>query len=182
MKKERLLSHIETFLGDIILGINDGLVSILGFVSGAYGAIENNLLVFITGIAATLAAALSMASGVYLARKSEQEFQKNRFDAPLVLGTAVQAGMATGLGFLIFSLFPLLPYLLLSGFQAFVVSIVFTLLALFFAGATKTFITKEKNRWLLRGIEMMLIGSVTALISYITGVWIGKIAGISFKL
>lgn len=174
--KSSFLKHVENYLGDIILGINDGLVSILGFVAGAYGAIANNLLVFITGVAATVAAALSMGAAVYLARKSEQELQQSFENTT---GPALRAGGATGIAFIIFSLFPLLPYLLLSGFSAFMTSIVLTLLALFAAGALKTLITKEYKKWFIRGLEMMLIGATTALISYGVGIWIAGVTGIS---
>lgn len=174
--KHSLFKHVENYLGDIILGINDGLVSILGFVAGAYGAVENNLLVFITGVAATVAAALSMGSAVYLARKSENELQKN-FDN--TTGPALRAGSATGIAFIVFSFFPLLPYLLVSGFNAFVISIVLTLLALFAAGSLKTLITKEYTKWFIRGLEMMIIGATTAFISYGVGIWIAGVTGVS---
>jgi len=109
--KHTFLRHAENYLGDIILGINDGLVSILGFVAGAYGAIENNALVFVTGVAATLAAALSMAAAVYLARKSERELKRDHKKTTL---SAIKAGSATAVAFTIFSLFPLLPYLVIA--------------------------------------------------------------------
>lgn len=177
--KNTLLKHVEDYLGDIILGINDGLVSILGFVAGAYGAVQNNALVFITGVAATVAAALSMGAAVYLARKSEKELQNHQESHTL---PALKAGSATALAFILFSIFPLLPYLLFTGRKAFVISIVLTLLALFAAGSLKTTITKEYHNWFFRGFEMMLIGASTALISYGVGVWIGDITGISLTL
>lgn len=174
--RHSLLRHVETYLGDIILGVNDGLVSILGFVAGAYGAVENSILVFITGVAATVAAALSMATAVYLARKSEQELKKNHHHATM---PAIKAGSATAIAFILFSLFPLLPYLLISGVYAFSISIILTLLALFAAGAFKTLVTKEHEKWLFRGFEMMVIGALTALISYLVGLWIGDVTGVS---
>lgn len=67
-------SPLGRILGPIVLGANDGLVSILGFVTGAYGAIENNLLVFLTGLIATVAAAISMGAGVFLLGRAEREF------------------------------------------------------------------------------------------------------------
>lgn len=177
-QEHAILQHAKDYLGDIILGVNDGLVSILGFVAGAYGAIENNLLVFITGVAATVAAALSMAAAVYLARKSEQELRKEKHPT----ASALRAGVATAIAFIFFSLFPLLPYLLVSGIQAFIVSIALTLGALFAAGALKTIITQEHTKWFLRGLEMMLIGATTALISYGVGVWIGNLTQLSVPI
>lgn len=177
--KHSLLKHVEDYLGDIVLGINDGLVSILGFVAGAYGAVQNNTLVFITGVAASVAAALSMGTAVYLARKSERELQSHEISHTL---PAIKAGSATAIAFIFFALFPLLPYLLVSGSPAFITSIILTLLALFAAGALKTLITKEYHHWFFRGFEMMLIGAITALISYGVGVWIGQVTGISLSM
>ena len=45
-KGEYTPSGIGRYLGEMVLGANDGLVSILGFVAGAYGATQNNFLVF----------------------------------------------------------------------------------------------------------------------------------------
>jgi VIT1/CCC1 family predicted Fe2+/Mn2+ transporter len=178
-KKPSFFIHVETFLGDIVLGINDGLVSILGFVAGAYGAIENNLLVFITGVAATVAAALSMGAAVYLARKSEKELKRDHVNTTI---PAVKAGFATAIAFILFSLFPLLPYILISGFSAFVTSIILTLFALFAAGALKTLITREYEKWFIRGLEMMAIGAITALISYGVGLWISSVTGMGLAI
>lgn len=58
---------------DIILGINDGLVSILLLVAGVVGGGLNNQQVLLTGIAGALAGAISMAAGEYLATKSQAE-------------------------------------------------------------------------------------------------------------
>lgn len=58
---------------DIVLGINDGLVSTLLLVAGVVGGGLDNDQVLLTGIAGALAGAVSMAAGEYLATKSQQE-------------------------------------------------------------------------------------------------------------
>jgi VIT1/CCC1 family predicted Fe2+/Mn2+ transporter len=58
---------------DIILGINDGLVSTLLLVAGVVGGGLNNQQVLLTGIAGALAGAISMGAGEYLATKSQTE-------------------------------------------------------------------------------------------------------------
>ncbi len=66
------------WVGDAIYGINDGLGSIFGIVSGVSGAtLGNSHFVLIAGLAGMIASALSMGSGAYLAAKSEREI----FDA-----------------------------------------------------------------------------------------------------
>lgn len=58
---------------DIVLGINDGLVSTLLLVAGVVGGGLDNQQVLLTGVAGALAGAVSMAAGEYLATKSQQE-------------------------------------------------------------------------------------------------------------
>jgi VIT1/CCC1 family predicted Fe2+/Mn2+ transporter/rubrerythrin len=67
-------SHTAGWIGDAIYGVNDGLGSIFGIVSGVSGAtLGNSKWVLLSGIAGMIASALSMGSGAYLASKSERE-------------------------------------------------------------------------------------------------------------
>lgn len=58
---------------DIILGVNDGLVSMVLLVIGVVGAGLSREDVIITGIAGALAGAVSMGAGEFLATKSQDE-------------------------------------------------------------------------------------------------------------
>jgi VIT1/CCC1 family predicted Fe2+/Mn2+ transporter/rubrerythrin len=58
---------------DVILGANDGLVSILALTAGVYGAITESHLILIAGVAGAVAGAISMGAGAYVSSKSEQE-------------------------------------------------------------------------------------------------------------
>jgi len=58
---------------DMIFGANDGLVSTLAFVVGAFGAFTDPRIVLITGIAELFAGTISMAVGSYQSSKSELE-------------------------------------------------------------------------------------------------------------
>ena len=66
---------------DIILGVNDGLVSIFLLVVGVVGAGLTSEQVLVTAVAAAIAGAVSMAAGEYLATKSQVEI----LDAELAL-------------------------------------------------------------------------------------------------
>jgi vacuolar iron transporter family protein len=62
------------WIGDAIYGINDGLGSIFGIVSGVSGATAgDSKYVLLAGLSGMIASALSMGSGAYLAAKSECE-------------------------------------------------------------------------------------------------------------
>lgn len=68
------------WVGDAIYGINDGLGSIFGIVSGVAGAtLGNSHFLLIAGLAGMIASALSMGSGAYLAAKSEREIYEAAF-------------------------------------------------------------------------------------------------------
>lgn len=58
---------------DIILGVNDGLVSIFLLVVGVVGGGLGLDQVLLTGVAGAIAGAVSMAAGEYLATKSQDE-------------------------------------------------------------------------------------------------------------
>lgn len=66
---------------DIILGVNDGLVSMFLLVAGVVGGGLETGQVLLTGIAGAIAGAVSMAAGEYLATKSQREV----LDAELTL-------------------------------------------------------------------------------------------------
>ncbi len=69
-----------SWVGDAIYGVNDGLGSIFGIVSGVSGATTgNSRFVLIAGLAGMIASALSMGSGAYLAAKSEREIYQAEY-------------------------------------------------------------------------------------------------------
>ena len=70
---EEHIGGSRQYLRDIILGVNDGLVSILLLVAGVVGGGLDATQVLLTAVAGALAGAVSMASGEYLATKSQEE-------------------------------------------------------------------------------------------------------------
>ena len=69
---ERAADHPQR-VRDIFLGLNDGLVEILGAVSGFFGAFASATTVLVAGLMVGVAGALSMGAGAYLAGSSEAE-------------------------------------------------------------------------------------------------------------
>jgi len=67
------LGGTRQYLRDVILGVNDGLVSMFLLVAGVVGGTLTTAQVLLTGIAGALAGAVSMAAGEYLATKSQDE-------------------------------------------------------------------------------------------------------------
>jgi VIT1/CCC1 family predicted Fe2+/Mn2+ transporter len=61
------------FLRNVVYGFNDGLTANFGLVAGVIGAGVAPHVILVSGIAGTIADALSMGASGYLAAKSEQE-------------------------------------------------------------------------------------------------------------
>lgn len=67
------IGQTRQYWRDIILGVNDGLVSMFLLVVGVAGGGLDAGQILLTGLAGTLAGAVSMAAGEYLATKSQDE-------------------------------------------------------------------------------------------------------------
>ncbi|MDH3306066.1 MAG: VIT1/CCC1 transporter family protein [Acidimicrobiia bacterium] len=67
------LGDSRQYWRDIILGVNDGLVSMFLLVAGVVGGGLDTKSVLLTGIAGAIAGAVSMGVGEYIATKSQEE-------------------------------------------------------------------------------------------------------------
>jgi VIT1/CCC1 family predicted Fe2+/Mn2+ transporter/rubrerythrin len=73
LRRERWHVRGSSWIGDAIYGVNDGLGAVFGIVSGMAGYTGGSEVVLAAGLAGTLASALSMGAGAYLAAKSQRE-------------------------------------------------------------------------------------------------------------
>jgi VIT1/CCC1 family predicted Fe2+/Mn2+ transporter len=105
---------------NVFLGLNDGLVEILGAVSGFFAAFGDAAMVLAAGLTVAVAGALSMAAGAYIATGSEAEVRTTEDERRRFLGEAVASGspesplasaVVVGLGYLAGALVPVLPVL-----------------------------------------------------------------------
>ncbi|WP_249011548.1 VIT1/CCC1 transporter family protein [Conexibacter sp. DBS9H8] len=71
--REKWHSSGGGWVSGVIYGANDGLASVFGLVAGVSGATGGSSIVLTAGVAGAAAAALSMATGAWLASRSEQE-------------------------------------------------------------------------------------------------------------
>ena len=70
---EEHIGDSRQYWRDIVLGVNDGLVSMALLVAGVVGGGLNADQVLLTGIAGAIAGSVSMAAGEFLATKSQDE-------------------------------------------------------------------------------------------------------------
>lgn len=74
----RWLSQIR----EVVFGVQDGLISTVGFVAGVHGATADNRLVLLAGIVQMIAGAFSMAAGAYLSSKAPSRLMGCRGTRP----------------------------------------------------------------------------------------------------
>ena len=220
--KERI--EIKGKTRDLVFGMQDGLISMLGLVAGVYGAYANQgLVVAITGVTGAIAAAISMAVGSLLSSEAERDLliaeiaeARELFDSKPYLAQEsllqkfIEAGLdkpaayqavktlsnnenvlfdsfrnsildlpavekenpyvdatVMFLAFILGSLFPILPFVFLSGQVAYYTALVATGSALFTLGTLKGYFARENA--LLSGLKFFAIAVLAGLISEYAG-------------
>ena len=91
-----------SYVGAMILGMNDAIVEITGTLAGLTLAMQNTRLIALSGLITGVAATLSMAASEYLAERSDGK------------GDAAKSGLMTGGAYFITVVILLLPYLILD--------------------------------------------------------------------
>lgn len=91
-----------SYVGAMILGMNDAIVEITGTLAGLTLAMQNTRLIALSGLITGVAATLSMAASEYLAERSDGK------------GDAAKSGLMTGGAYFITVFILLLPYLILD--------------------------------------------------------------------
>lgn len=155
-------------IGDLVFGANDGIVTTFAVVSGAGGASLGPGVVIILGLANLFADGFAMGAGNYLGMRSEQDYQRS-VGGPVREGRvhAVGHGAAIFAAFLAAGSVPLLPFFFIPTDHTFLASSVATAITLFIVGSLRTLVTRA--RWFVSGLEMLLIGSVAAMVAYLVG-------------
>ncbi len=163
------------YIGDIVYGANDGIITTFAVVAGVAGAELSTKVVVILGIANLLADGFSMAASNYLARKSEQEYKDTLEDIKNITKEErpFKNALATFIAFVIAGTVPLLPYVFDIKINQFNLAILGTSVALFLVGSLRTLVTGTK--WWKAGFEMLFIGSLAAAVSFIIGDLLGKL-------
>lgn len=116
---------------------------------------------------------LARAVSIITARKDRWVGEMMREEHGVLAGDddpyqPVKNGAATFVAFVVAGIIPLLPYIILRGTEnLLMLSIVFTGVTLFVIGSLRTIFTK---RSIFRsGLEMLLVGSIAAVIAYFIG-------------
>lgn len=172
---------------NIFLGLNDGLVEILGAVSGFFGAFDNAATVLVAAMTTAVAGSISMGAGAYAALSSEKEVQetetaKKRFlgeegSSPEMQEQPSNSALVVGGSYLAGAMVPVLP--VLFGAKDVVFSILAAGTMSVLVSTTLAFLSgmNIKRRILLN----LIIIAAAVSITYIIGTVAKQVWGISVQ-
>jgi VIT1/CCC1 family predicted Fe2+/Mn2+ transporter len=79
IERKKELIEGRARIREFVFGIQDGLISTVGLLTGVQGATDSNTVVIITGLTAMCAGAISMAAGSYLSSSAQKEIFDKEF-------------------------------------------------------------------------------------------------------
>lgn len=161
MIDERLL----TYIGSIVLGLNDALVELTGTLAGLSFAFQDTRLIALSGLITGIAASFSMAASEYLSTKTEGGAH------------ALTSSIYTGLAYIVTVMLLILPFLILENYLiclavTLCVSVLIILIFNYYISVAKDYDFKR------RFLEMTFISLGVAAFSFGIGVLVKMLFGI----
>ncbi|MBI5152877.1 MAG: VIT1/CCC1 transporter family protein [Parcubacteria group bacterium] len=147
--KELFASYVR----NLIFGVEDGLVSTVGLLSGIAVAGVSQSGILLTGTILIFVEAFSMAVGSFLSERSSEEY---------TIGNNVSSRYAFTDGVIMFfsyfisGLIPLIPYVVFDARSALLVSVILSLIALFILGIVSAKIFR--THVLHSGLRTLIVG------------------------
>ena len=180
--KERILNPDR--VRNIFLGVNDGMVEILGAVSGFFASFGHNSLVLVAGLTTAVAGAISMAAGAYVAIGSEQEVRKTQEEKARFLGethgsaqhreSILRTGVIVGISYFIGSSFPLIP--VIFGARSPLPSIITGGSMILLVSITLAFLSGMEIR--KRAVTNLILIALAVGVTYLIGISVRSLLGI----
>lgn len=169
MSASTITSRLAYYIGSLVYGANDGIITTFAVVAGAAGAGFSSSIIIVLGVANLIADGFSMGASKYLSMRSEQDVVAGRDS--MHSRSAIHEGFATFLAFVIAGSLPLVPFLFeYAAEHAFFVSSIATGVALFLVGSARALVIRKHA--FLAGLEMFIIGGAAASLAYVFGLWV----------
>lgn len=155
-----------SYVGSIVLGLNDALVELTGTLAGLSFALQNTRLIAVVGLITGIAASLSMAASEYLSKKTEGEHSR-----------AFRSSLYTGAAYIATVFLLVLPFFLIPQYQialagTLLIGLLIILVFNFYIAVAMDY------SFVKRFFEMAAISIGVALFSFIVGVLIRGVFGI----
>ncbi len=153
------------YLRNIVFGIEDGLVSTVGFIAGIASAGVSHQFVVISGIVLIAVEAFSMAVGSFLSEYSAEEYERHKEVS--MHQSLVGAGIMF-ISYIVAGFVPLSPFIIGTSPRSLVYSVILSLIALGILGVISAQVSKVRVK--RQVIRMVVVGGLAIAI----GVLIGK--------
>ncbi len=169
---------------DIFLGFNDGLVEVLGAISGFFAAFQSTASVLVAGMTVAIAGAISMAAGAYAAMGSEREIEKTQKEKHAFLsGEKVKeygvhplnSAFVVGISYFFGALVPIAPVLL--GASNIFASIVIASVMIIIVSTLLAFFSGMDTR--KRIMTNLVIIAIAVSVTYTIGLFAREFFGVS---
>lgn len=170
---------------NFLLGFNDGLVEMVGAVSGFFAAFAEVSMVLVAACSVSVAGALSMATGAFVASSSEAEVLGTQVKKRRFLGEASAMGRGAerptisaaivGIAYLVGALVPTAPILL--GAADLWASVIAAAIAVIVVSSTLSFLSGMALRRRV-GINLALAGT-SVIATYLIGTLAKNLFGVS---
>lgn len=157
---------VRHYIGDLVYGSNDGVVTTFAAVAGVEGGALTPLTVLIVGVANLAADGLSMGIGNYLAIRA-RENAREADGLPEEEAEPVRHGLATFVSFVVAGSIPLIPYAVPIHAVPGRLSTGLTLATLFLIGAGRGLVTRRS--WVKTGLEVLTLGAIAGMAAYGAG-------------
>jgi VIT1/CCC1 family predicted Fe2+/Mn2+ transporter len=149
-----------SYMGSVVLGLNDALVELTGALAGFTLSIQNSRIIALMGLITGISASLSMAASEYLSTKSEVD--------PEIQKRAVKSAMYTGIAYIFTVIALITPYFLINNYVCSLVVTILVAIAIifvfnFYISVANDYIFKK------RFAEMAMISIGVAILSFIIG-------------
>ncbi len=165
MLKEDFLSYV----GSIVLGLNDALVELTGTLAGLTFALQSGQLVAVSGLITGIAAAFSMAASEFLSARADNDAKAGR------------SALYTGAAYLITVILLILPYLLVpqEGNGIFISLAITLLIAILIILCFNFYVSVAKDLpFKQRFLEMLGISMGVSALSFVVGLIVRNVFGI----
>lgn len=157
---------------DIIYGVSDGLVEVLGAVAGLAALITSSLYVALGGILVGLSGTISMSLGAYLSKNSESEFRINEEKKRELLGLksdrkrieeysrqSKKSAASVGGSYILGAVVPIVPFLFLPPIMGLILAVILVAIS---QAITNALVALSMNIGILRSSMKAALLSLSA--------------------
>ena len=158
----------ELLIRNVVFGIEDSLVSTVGLLSGiAVGGVPRGTII-LTGLVLIFVEAFAMGIGSFLSEETAEEYGN---ESGNIAKRSLGGSLVMFFSYALAGFIPLSPYLFGAIESPIVISIILSLITLFFLGFASGRISKiHPVRF---GVKMLLLGGIAIAVGVLIGSWGG---------